>query len=81
MTAGEPQFEGQTKTKLGNNEVKGLVEGTVYEKMGVYLEENPSIAKQILGKALDAARARDAARRAKNSLSRKNALEMESPPA
>ncbi len=76
----EPQFEGQTKTKLGNNEVKGLVEGIVYEKMGAYLEENPSIAKQILGKALDAARARDAARRAKELTRRKNALEVNSLP-
>jgi DNA gyrase subunit B len=72
----EPQFEGQTKTKLGNSEVKGLVEGIVYEKMGSYLEENPSIAKQILGKALDAARARDAARRAKELTRRKSALEV-----
>ncbi|NTW16038.1 MAG: intein-containing DNA gyrase subunit B, partial [Syntrophaceae bacterium] len=72
----EPQFEGQTKTKLGNSEVKGLVEGIVYEKLGSYLEENPPIAKQILGKALDAARARDAARRAKELTRRKSALEV-----
>ena len=72
----EPQFEGQTKTKLGNSEVKGLVEGIVYEKLGSYLEENPSVAKQILGKALDAARARDAARRAKELTRRKSALEV-----
>jgi DNA gyrase subunit B len=72
----EPQFEGQTKTKLGNSEVKGLVEGVVYEKLGSYLEENPPVAKQILGKALDAARARDAARRAKELTRRKSALEV-----
>ena len=72
----EPQFEGQTKTKLGNSEVKGLVEGVVYDKMGSYLEENPAVAKQILGKALDAARARDAARRAKELTRRKSALEV-----
>jgi DNA gyrase subunit B len=72
----EPQFEGQTKTKLGNSEVKGLVEGIVYEKLGSFLEENPPIAKQILGKALDAARARDAARRAKELTRRKSALEV-----
>jgi DNA gyrase subunit B len=76
----EPQFEGQTKTKLGNSEVKGLVEGVVYDKMGSYLEENPAVAKQILGKALDAARARDAARRAKELTRRKSALEVGSLP-
>jgi DNA gyrase subunit B len=71
-----PQFEGQTKTKLGNSEVKGLVEGVVYEKIGTYLEENPSIARQLLSKALDAARARDAARRARELTRRKSALEV-----
>ena len=76
----EPQFEGQTKTKLGNSEVKGLVEGIVYERMGSYLEENPPVGKQILGKALDAARARDAARRAKELTRRKTALEVGSLP-
>ncbi|MBN1664532.1 MAG: DNA topoisomerase (ATP-hydrolyzing) subunit B [Deltaproteobacteria bacterium] len=75
-----PQFEGQTKTKLGNSEVKGLVEGIVYEKIGVFLEENPSIAKQILNKCLDAARAREAARRAKELTRRKSALEVGSLP-
>ena len=54
-----PQFEGQTKTKLGNSEVKGLVEGIVYDKISAYLEENPAAAKQLLGKCLDAARARE----------------------
>ena len=71
-----PQFEGQTKTKLGNSEVRGLVEGIVYEKIGSYLEENPSIAKQILNKCLEAARAREAARRAKELTRRKSAMEV-----
>jgi DNA gyrase subunit B len=71
-----PQFEGQTKTKLGNSEVKGLVEGIVYEKIGTYLEENPSVAKQLLSKALDASRAREAARRARELTRRKSALEV-----
>ncbi len=53
-----PQFEGQTKTKLGNSDVKGLVEGIVYEKISTYLEENPSVGRQLLGKCLDASRAR-----------------------
>jgi len=71
-----PQFEGQTKTKLGNSEVKCLVEGIVYEKIGSFLEENPSIAKQILNKCMEAARARDAARRARELTRRKSALEV-----
>ena len=71
-----PQFEGQTKTKLGNSEVRGLVEGIVYEKIGSYLEENPSIAKQILNKCLEASRAREAARRARELTRRKSALEV-----
>lgn len=71
-----PQFEGQTKTKLGNSEVRGLVEGIIYEKIGIYLEENPSIAKQILNKCMEAARARDAARRARELTRRKSALEV-----
>ncbi|MBN1614689.1 MAG: DNA topoisomerase (ATP-hydrolyzing) subunit B [Deltaproteobacteria bacterium] len=71
-----PQFEGQTKTKLGNSDVKGLVEGIVYEKMNSYLEENPPVAKQLLGKCLDAARAREAARRARELTRRKSALEV-----
>jgi DNA gyrase subunit B len=71
-----PQFEGQTKTKLGNSDVKGLVEGIVYEKIGTYLEENPSVAKQLLNKALDASRAREAARRARELTRRKSALEV-----
>lgn len=75
-----PQFEGQTKTKLGNSEVRGLVEGIVYEKIGSFLEENPSISKQILNKCVDAARAREAARRARELTRRKSALEVGSLP-
>ncbi|MCE5283544.1 MAG: DNA topoisomerase (ATP-hydrolyzing) subunit B [Deltaproteobacteria bacterium] len=71
-----PQFEGQTKTKLGNSEVKGLVEGIVYDKISSYLEENPGIAKQLLGKCLEASRAREAARRARELTRRKTALEV-----
>ncbi|MCG6894837.1 MAG: DNA gyrase subunit B, partial [Desulfobacteraceae bacterium] len=69
-----PQFEGQTKTKLGNSDVKGLVESLVNEKLLVYLEENPAIAKKILAKAVDAARARDAARRARDLARKQGAL-------
>jgi len=76
----QPQFEGQTKTKLGNSEVKGLVEAVVYEKLGSYFEENPSIARQIVSKSVDAARARDAARRARELTRRKSALEVTSLP-
>jgi DNA gyrase subunit B len=61
-----PQFEGQTKTKLGNSEVKGLVESLVFEKLSIFLEENPAVAKKIIAKAVDAARARDAAKRARD---------------
>lgn len=71
-----PQFEGQTKTKLGNSEVRGLVEGIIYDKIGSYLEENPSVAKQILNKCMEAARAREAARRARELTRRKSALEV-----
>ncbi len=70
----DPQFEGQTKTKLGNSEVKGLVENLVYENLLVYLEENPGVARQILGKVVDAARAREAARRAKELARKKGGL-------
>jgi len=76
----QPQFEGQTKTKLGNSEVKGLVEAVVYDKLGSYFEENPSIARQIVSKSIDAARARDAARKARELTRRKSALEVTSLP-
>jgi DNA gyrase subunit B len=69
-----PQFEGQTKTKLGNSEVKGLVEGLINEKLGSFLEENPTVAKKIITKVVDAARARDAARRARDIARKKGAL-------
>ena len=70
-----PQFEGQTKTKLGNTEVKGIVEAVVNDKLGSFLEENPAIAKRILSKSIDAARAREAARKARDLVRRKGALE------
>ena len=69
-----PQFEGQTKTKLGNSEVKGLVESLVNEKLSAFLEENPATARKILSKAVDAARARDAARRARDLARKQGAL-------
>ncbi len=71
----EPQFEGQTKTKLGNSEVRGAVEQVVNERLAAYLEENPPVAKIIIEKALQAARARLAARKARELVRRKNALE------
>ena len=70
----EPQFEGQTKTKLGNSEVRGIVDSVVGENIGIFLEENPSVGKIIVDKALMAARARDAARKARE-LTRKSVLE------
>ncbi len=70
----EPQFEGQTKTKLGNNEIKGIVESLLNEKLGHYLEENPNVAKKIISKAVDAARARDAAKRARELARKKGTL-------
>ena len=69
-----PQFEGQTKTKLGNSEVKGLVESLINEKLSTFFEENPSIAKKIISKGVDAARARDAAKRARDIARSKGAL-------
>ena len=71
----EPQFEGQTKTKLGNSEVTGLVQSAMSEALTDFLEENPSIAKVILDKCISASRAREAARKARESVRRKNALE------
>ncbi|HYU60855.1 MAG TPA: DNA topoisomerase (ATP-hydrolyzing) subunit B [Solirubrobacterales bacterium] len=71
----DPQFEGQTKTKLGNPPVEGLVKETVNRKLGEFLEENPSEARRILTKAVEAARAREAARKARDLTRRKSALE------
>jgi DNA gyrase subunit B len=70
----QPEFEGQTKTKLGTSEVRGLVEAILYDQLGDYLEENPATAKQILSKIQDAARARLAARKARDLARRKGAL-------
>lgn len=69
-----PQFEGQTKTKLGNSEVRGLVEALMNEKLGIFLEENPSVARKIVSKVVEAARAREAARRARDIARKKGAL-------
>ncbi len=76
----DTKFEGQTKTKLGNTEVKGIVEVLLNEKLGIFFEENPSVAKKIIDKALDAARAREAARKARELTRRKSALESGSLP-
>jgi DNA gyrase subunit B len=76
----EPQFEGQTKAKLGNSEVKGIVEQAVGDRLGEYLESNPQIAKKIIEKAVGAARAREAARKARALTRRKTALENSSLP-
>lgn len=76
----EPQFEGQTKTKLGNSDIRGIVESIVAEHLGTYLEEHPGDAKRIIEKSLAAARAREAARKARELTRRKNALEVSSLP-
>jgi len=76
----DPQFEGQTKTKLGNSEVRGIVESITHEKLGTYLEENPDIAEAIVGKAVEAAKARKAAKQAEELTRRKSALESTSLP-
>lgn len=75
-----PQFEGQTKTKLGNSEMKGIVESAVYEGISEFLEENPAVARKIVDKCLMASRAREAARKARELTRRKNALEISSLP-
>ena len=71
----EPQFEGQTKTKLGNSEITGLVQSAMAEELSSFLEENPAVAKSILEKCISASRAREAARKARELVRRKNALE------
>ena len=76
----EAQFEGQTKGKLGNTEITGLVSKMLYDKLMTYLEENPSTARTILNKSLDASRAREAARKARDNARRKSALESNSLP-
>ncbi len=75
-----PQFEGQTKTKLGNSDIKGIVETLVSEGLSEFLEENPAASKNILSKALEASEAREAARKARELTRRKNALEVSSLP-
>ena len=76
----EPQFEGQTKTKLGNSHVRALVSSVVTEELGAYLEENPAVARQIIDKCVGAARAREAARKAREATRRKTVLESASLP-
>ncbi|HXW83436.1 MAG TPA: DNA topoisomerase (ATP-hydrolyzing) subunit B [Candidatus Binataceae bacterium] len=77
---GEPQFEGQTKTKLGNSEVEGLVAALTNDKLGEYFEEKPSVAKKIVARCVEAAMAREAARKAKDLVRRKGALDSGSLP-
>lgn len=76
----EPQFEGQTKTKLGNSEVRGIVESLFSEKLQEFLEEHPSVSRRIMEKGIQAARAREAAKKARELTRRKNALEVSSLP-
>ncbi|MEA5091455.1 DNA gyrase subunit B [bioreactor metagenome] len=76
----DPQFEGQTKTKLGNSELRGIVDGLVSDGLGEYFEENPAVAKKVVEKSIISARARAAARKARDLTRRKGALEMSSLP-
>ncbi|MEK5161314.1 DNA topoisomerase (ATP-hydrolyzing) subunit B [Paenibacillus sp. FSL R5-0527] len=76
----EPQFEGQTKTKLGNSEVRGIVESLFAEKLQEFLEENPAVSRRVLEKSLQASRAREAARKARELTRRKSALEVSALP-
>jgi DNA gyrase subunit B len=76
----QPQFEGQTKTKLGNTEVKGIVETIINDKLGAFLEENPTVAKRVIQKTIEAARAREAARKARDLARRKGVLDSGSLP-
>ena len=76
----EAQFEGQTKGKLGNTDITGLVSSMLYEKLMTYFEENPQVAKTLLSKSLDASRAREAARKARDQARRKSPLESASLP-
>ena len=71
----EPQFEGQTKTRLGNSEVRTVAEAVVGEELATFLEENPAVAKTILNKCISASQAREAARKARDMTRRKSALE------
>jgi DNA gyrase subunit B len=71
----QPQFEGQTKTKLGNTDVKGIVEQIVNDRLCAFLEENPAVSRRVISKAVDAARAREAARKARDLVRRKGALD------
>ena len=76
----QPQFEGQTKTKLGNSEVKGIVDSITNERLSTFFEENPTAARTIVQKCIDAARAREAARKARELVRRKNALDISTLP-
>ncbi|OON98318.1 MAG: DNA gyrase subunit B [Candidatus Epulonipiscium fishelsonii] len=80
LRVSEPQFEGQTKTKLGNAEVRGIVDSVVDEKLMIFLEQNPQVGKMIVQKGIMASRARDAARKARDLTRRKSALEISSLP-
>ena len=71
----DPQFEGQTKTKLGNSEVRGIVESVINEELATFLEEHPAVSKEVILKAMTAARAREAARKARETIQRKGPLE------